>query len=204
MGTLRAFGATVLLCLAMAVQPAAAEVRGPFMTIGARTTRPIGHEVFCRTHADECRPSESHRNPEPLDLTPSMIVAVAAINTAVNSRIEARSDQEIYGLKELWTYPDKRGDCEDFALLKRRLLHKIGIDLSDLLMTVVRKRNGEGHAVLTLHTTTGDFILDNLNWRIVPWTQAPYSFLKRQNARDPGQWDRIENGGEVLVGAVKK
>ena len=205
MGAIRAIGATALLCLATFGTPAAAEYRGPSMVIGAKTTRPIGHQVFCRSHEDECQPLDPRRAHNALELTPAIIVAVAAINTAVNAEIKPKSDQEVYGVKELWTYPETEGDCEDFALLKRRLLHeKVGIDLSDLLMTVVRKRNGEGHAILTLRTTVGDFVLDNLNWRVVAWSDAPYRFLKRQDTRDPGQWVRIEDGSEVMVGAVQK
>ncbi|MCB8837394.1 transglutaminase-like cysteine peptidase [Aurantimonas sp. VKM B-3413] len=206
MGNFRAIGATALLCLAATFgTPAAAEYRGPSMVIGTKTTRPIGHEVFCRSHEAECRPLESRVADRALELTPAIIIAVAAINTAINAEITPKSDKDIYGVKELWTYPETEGDCEDFALLKRRMLHeKVGIDLSDLLMTVVRKRNGEGHAILTLRTTAGDFVLDNLNWRVLPWSDAPYRFLKRQDTRDPGQWVRVEDGGEVLVGAVKK
>ncbi|MEX6506245.1 transglutaminase-like cysteine peptidase [Jiella sp. M17.18] len=175
------------------------------MTIGAQTSRPIGHEQFCHVHPAECRPLDAHQSHRPLKLTPAMIVAISAVNTGVNVEIKPESDQKVYGVKEWWAYPDKKvGDCEDFALLKRRMLHEIGIDLSDLLMTVVRKRDGEGHAVLTLRTTNGDFILDNLNWKVIPWNEAPYTFLKRQDPRNPGAWQQINDGTEVLVGAVAK
>ena len=58
--------------------------------------------------------------------------------------------------------PNGAGDCEDYVLEKRReLMHK-GLSASDLLITVVRKPDGEGHAMLTVRTDKGDFVLDNL------------------------------------------
>ena len=78
-----------------------------------------------------------------------------------------------------------------------------GISASNLLMTVVRKPDGEGHAVLTLRTKQGDFILDNLEDEIKVWTRTPYSYLKRQASFNAGRWVTIENGSDVLVGAVK-
>ena len=47
-------------------------------------------------------------------------------------------------------------------LEKRRDLMSKGISLTDLLITVVRKPDGEGHAVLTVRTDEGDYVLDNL------------------------------------------
>ncbi len=73
-------------------------------------------------------------------------------------------------------------DCEDFALLKRRMLIQRGFSAADLLMTVVRKPDGEGHAVLTLRTAEGDFVLDNLASDVKPWFATPYSFVKRQSS----------------------
>ncbi|MCQ0988380.1 transglutaminase-like cysteine peptidase [Jiella marina] len=204
----RAIGATLLLCLlvgGLAVKPASAQMRGSFMKIGVSAPKPIGHAEFCTHYADECRTTEQRSNPAPLQLTPDIIQTVAAINVAINAKIKPRSDQDIYGVEERWTYPGEEGDCEDFVLLKRKTLHeRARIDLANLLITVVRKTDGEGHAVLTLRTTDGDFILDNLNWRILPWDEAPYAFLKRQSSLDPGKWNRIANGREVLVGAVSE
>ncbi len=70
-------------------------------------------------------------------------------------------------------------------------------------MTVVRKPDGEGHAVLTLRTAQGDFILDNLENEVKLWTETPYSFIKRQASNNAGRWVTIENGRDVLVGALK-
>lgn len=204
MSRLCAFGATLSLCLLLLAGPAAADPGPGYMPVGRATTQPIGHHLFCLENAAECRPLESRGLVTPLKLDHDLILAVAEVNTRINARIEPRSDAELYGTEERWTYPTDAGDCEDFALLKRRALHEMGIDLANLLLTVVRKRSGEGHAVLTLRTDRGDFILDNLNWRVVAWTDTPYRFVKRQSGSDPGRWLDIGVASEVVVGAVAK
>jgi len=45
---------------------------------------------------------------------------------------------------------DGHGDCEDYALLKRKLLLQAARPRPALLITVARDRNGDGHAVLTV------------------------------------------------------
>jgi len=208
MGYIRAIGATILLCLTVQTGSAMAETRGPFMVVGMTTTPPVGHRLFCHTHPDECRPTgerTAETAVEPVRLTPELISAVAETNAEINRRIEAKSDRELYGVEERWTYPEAdQGDCEDYALLKRKILHeREGIALGNLLLTVVRKRDGEGHAILTLRTQRGEFVLDNLDRRVVAWRDAPYRFLKRQSVADPGRWYRVDDGNAVLVGSVK-
>lgn len=204
MGTFRAFGATLFLCLAAASGHVANASSSAFMTIGEATSAPIGHKMFCLDHDSECRPPAGDaKEIEPAKLNETLTLAVSAINMAVNGSIKAESDQDLYGVEEKWTYPSVAGDCEDYALLKRRVIAETtGISLGDLLMTVVRKRNGEGHAVLTLVTTQGDFILDNLDWRILPFSQTPYTFVKRQNSHDPGAWNKIETAAPTAVVAA--
>ncbi len=114
------------------------------------------------------------------------------------------SDLDIYGKNEVWAYPDGGvGDCEDYVLEKRRELSRMGITLADLLITVVRKPDGEGHAVLTVRTDKCDYILDNLNDAVRPWEETGYRFLKRQAIDNTGRWVSIREGQPVLVGAVR-
>jgi predicted transglutaminase-like cysteine proteinase len=96
---------------------------------------------------------------------------------------------EHHGLVEKWSYPDDGyGDCEDYVLLKRRMLMEAGWPREALLITVVRDRKGDGHAVLTVKTDQGEFILDNQNEDIVLWSEAGYRFVKRQSQSDPNAW----------------
>ena len=112
------------------------------------------------------------------------------------------NDVDLYGREELWTFPRGAGDCEDYALEKQRSLAAIGIPYSDLLITVVRKPDGEGHAVLTFRTDHGDFVLDNLDGEVRAWAQTPYRYLKRQSSTDSGRWVSLRSGNEIVVGSV--
>ena len=53
------------------------------------------------------------------------------------------TDLDLYGRIEHWTYPAAMGDCEDYVLLKRRLLRERGWPSSALLITVVRDENNK-------------------------------------------------------------
>ncbi len=175
-------------------------VSSPSMLTGGITSQPIGHYEFCESHAEECRPGV--RNGTPAKVTDYGWTVIRAINAQVNSTITPMTDMELYGQEEFWAYPDEAGDCEDFVLLKRRMLMEKGFAVGDLLITVVRKPDGEGHAVLTVRTTEGDFILDNLSDEMKLWTDTPYRYLKRQASFHAGRWVSIENGDAMTVSSV--
>lgn len=172
------------------------------MAIGASMPAPSGHSTFCETRQSECAPMRDHG---PIAMTPSHWRSVWAVNRGVNAAIKGRTDMEIFGREEVWTYPETEGDCEDFALLKRRMLIEAGFSASSLLMTTVRLEDGSGHAVLTLRTGDGDYILDNLVNTVKPWRDTPYDYVRRQSSVDAGQWLSIENGNPkpVLVATGK-
>src|SRR2546421_256375 len=85
-------------------------------------------------------------------------------------------------------HADGYGDCEDYALLKRRLLTQAGWPRQALLMTVVRDKRGDGHAVLTVKSDKGEFVLDNQNEDVLLWSETGYRFVKRQSQTDPNVW----------------
>ena len=106
----------------------------------------------------------------------------------VNRKIAPASDMEVYGEIEYWAIPRTRGDCEDYALLKRKILMARGWPAHALLMTVVRDEKGEGHAVLTARTQQGDFVLDNKVDEVKVWYRTPYEYVMRQSYLDPMLW----------------
>jgi predicted transglutaminase-like cysteine proteinase len=124
------------------------------------------------------------------------------INNTVNTMVTPRTDQDIWGKAEVWSYPDRVGDCEDYVLEKRRQLMRDGVPAGSVLITVVRQPNGDGHAVLTVRTSNGDYILDNLEPRILAWSDTEYTFLKRQSERNSGTWVAIDDDRNVAVGSV--
>lgn len=177
-----------------------ANAKDAFMTVGVATSVPLGHHIFCNENPDACKRNENVAAPQPLDQ--DLMKTIAEVNIRANTSIRAVSDQELYGVEERWTYPDGAGDCEDYALLKRKRLQALGIAPSNLLLTVVERENGEGHAVLTLRTERGDFILDNLDWRIRNWRDTPYTYVKRQSTAHSGKWVTLQDDAELLVSSV--
>jgi predicted transglutaminase-like cysteine proteinase len=68
------------------------------------------------------------------------------------------------------------------------MLMQAGWPRQALLVTVVRDKQGDGHAVLTVKTDKGEFILDNQTEEIVLWSETEYRFVKRQSQSDPNVW----------------
>ena len=177
-----------------------AQAAGPMVT-GGLTSQPIGHYEFCRSNPDEC--SIRTADPGPEKMSGELWKTIVQVNIDANRAIRPMNDFDIYGKDEVWAYPGGVGDCEDYVLEKRRTLSRNGLSLSNLLITVVRKRDGEGHAVLTIRTDKGDFVLDNLTDSVRQWDQTGYRFLKRQASDHTGRWVAIREGQAPLVGAVE-
>lgn len=190
------------LAMTVATAADAVGVAPAVMRTGAVTSQPIGHYEFCQSHQDECSVKSSDQTAP--KLTSFGWQTIRDINYHVNATIVPMTDMELYGRDEVWAYPVDAGDCEDFVLLKRKLLIEKGFPVNTLLITVVRKPDGEGHAVLTVRTAQGDYILDNLNNDVKLWNDTHYHYLKRQSTANSGQWVTIENGGDVLVGSLRK
>jgi predicted transglutaminase-like cysteine proteinase len=74
------------------------------------------------------------------------------------------------------------------VLLKRKMLVQAGWPREALLITVVRDKRGDGHAILTVKTDRGEYILDNQNDQILLWSETGYRFVKRQSQADPNVW----------------
>ena len=187
--------------LALGASAQAAETNSPFMATGNLTSQPIGHYEFCKRLPNECNLTFSQTAPIKLDQ--ATWAKIVQVNINVNARIQPMTDMELYGQEEYWAYPVNAGDCEDYVLLKRRELAEAGLPLSSLLITVLRKPDGEGHAVLTVRTDRGDFVLDNLTDAVKNWQETDYTYLKRQAANHTGRWVSIETPSNLVVGAVK-
>jgi predicted transglutaminase-like cysteine proteinase len=169
------------------VLPAHAGERPVFVSVGETTRPPIGWVEFCTERPWECKVAPTAARD--VVLSPKTWRDMVRINRHVNERVRPMTDLEHYGVVEKWAYPDDGyGDCEDYVLLKRRMLMEAGWPREALLITVVRDKKGDGHAVLTVKTDQGEFVLDNQNEDILLWTQTGYRFVKRQSQSDPNQW----------------
>lgn len=191
---------TGLLVSTAGVMVAPAYAAQPFMPAGGRTTQPIGHFDFCTDHPAECGANAGAA--APVHLSRKLWGRIVDVNNSVNAMVAPKTDMEMWGREEVWSYPDREGDCEDYVLEKRRQLAAAGVPESSLLITVVRQRNGDGHAVLTVRTDMGDYVLDNMDGRVLPWNETDYRFLKRQSEKNSGLWVSVGGGKPVPVGSI--
>jgi len=156
-----------------------------------RTTIPIGYFEYCQRYANRCaRPADGPS----VRLTEQRWTEIVQVNSDVNQAVQPLTDNEIFGVEERWEYPSLVGDCEDYALQKRKVLNEMGYPLGALLMTVGRDADGGGHAVLTVVTDRGDFVLDNVEQRVLLWKDAELYYLKRQSQDDPNDWVSLVAG----------
>lgn len=142
--------------------------------------RPVyGWVEFCRRHPGECAVDTAEA--PVVAMTPKLWQTILGVNRRVNATIQAVTDQEHWGVADRWDLPqDGYGDCEDFQLLKRKLLAEAGVPRRAMRMTVVIDEKGEGHAVMMVRTDRGDFILDNKTSAVLPWHQTGYVYVKRE------------------------
>lgn len=165
----------------------ASALRATFAAVGKATSVPFGWVDLCQRDRSECAVQ-----PLPaldVNLLPAAFREIDRINRWVNASIAPVTDVENYGVEDFWTFPDNgKGDCEDYVLLKRRMLMEHGFPRQALLITVVKDLEGEGHAILTIKTNRGEFVLDNKTDAIRPWSETGYRFVKRQSQENPNVW----------------
>lgn len=185
-----AFGMAGAALLALNAKSFAGPDAATFATLGPETSVPYGWVDFCQRYRGECPDEETAA--EQIELTAAVSRKIARINAWVNANIDPVADAEHWGAVDQWDYPsDGKGDCEDFALLKRHMLIEEGFPRQALLLTVVKEKNGEGHSVLTVKTNRGEFVLDNLSDEMRPWNRVPYRFVKRQSQHNQNAWVAI-------------
>jgi predicted transglutaminase-like cysteine proteinase len=186
---LRRTAAASAMALALVVAPKGgiAEERPLFISVGEATRAPIGWVEFCVEYDPECKTRPS--TPRDVVLSGQAWKDLVHVNLWVNTNVKPMTDMEHWGVVERWNYPDDGyGDCEDYVLQKRKMLIQAGWPREALLITVVRDKNGDGHAILTVKTDKGEYILDNQTNDIVLWSDTGYRFVKRQSQADPNVW----------------
>ena len=187
LGRTAAASAIALLSLALSPNGGIAEERSLFISVGDATRAPIGWVEFCVEYDPECKTKPSL--PRDVMLSTQAWKDLQRVNLWVNGHIKPMTDMEHWGVVERWNYPDDGyGDCEDYVLLKRKMLTQAGWPREALLITVVRDKNGDGHAVLTVKTDKGEYVLDNQIDEIRLWSDTGYRFVKRQSQTDPNLW----------------
>ena len=152
----------------------------PSVIASGPAAKPIAAWVaFCESYAAEC--AVDRTEPATIALDAATWNTIVSVNRRVNKAIRAVTDMDHLHVADRWDLAeDGSGDCEDFQLLKRKLLAEAGLPRRAMRMTVVIDEKGEGHAVLTLITDRGDFVLDNKTSAVLPWHRTGYVFIKRE------------------------
>lgn len=166
---------------------------GAFLVAQHAISAPDGAVGLCAKYKWACATSSRS------SLSQSDKIRLASsVNTQVNLQTTAIDDHVQYGREEHWALPTARGgDCEDFVLLKKKILIKNGVSAKNLLIATVLDRNLNSHAVLILRTQNGDLVLDNLTNDIHLWKDTGYTFLKLQSPAVPGGWHAVMAGGVI-------
>jgi len=166
--------------------PVAGKVNAKGPTLG-----PSGFYVMCATIPSACKVQRA-RNVSAaagnVRLTIDTLGLIDRINRDVNGAMRPQAES---GTTDVWKIGGSSGDCEDYALTKRAALLRKGFPSSALLMTSVVTRRGESHAVLMVRTDRGDFVLDNLNPLVKPWSATGYRFISMQSPDNPRMWVRL-------------
>jgi predicted transglutaminase-like cysteine proteinase len=203
----RPFAAAILMAaatLAGAGTAIAATDDAPlYVAVSEVAKAPIGWVEFCASNPGECAAIPSA--PRDVVMTSKAFKDLVSVNRYVNETVKPMTDLEHWGTIEKWSYPDDGyGDCEDYVLLKRRLLLQAGWPREALLITVVRDRKDEGHAVLTVKTDRGEYILDNQAEDVVQWFETGYRFVKRQSQSDPNVWVSLGDNRPAVATASSR
>ena len=144
-----------------------------------------GAVEFCRKWPEECVSVSASKEWSGRNHYADLV----SVNLAVNHEIAPATDMEIYGRREVWAIPAEAGDCEDFALLKRKRLISKGWPSSSLLIAVVTDDGDDGHhALLLARTPTQVLVLDNKTDDLIEMRASSYEFVMRQSTVDPKKW----------------
>jgi predicted transglutaminase-like cysteine proteinase len=141
---------------------------------------PAGFISFCSRYPGQC--GGAPNDPQKIHLDLAVQTVLKSVTRSVNSAIGPEDDLRHYGVAEYWDLPaDGYGNCKDYALVKRKELIAAGLPERALRLAIVVVPREGRHVVLTVATDKGDFVLDNLNDDVRPWTDVSYRWLERQD-----------------------
>ena len=130
------------------------------------------------------------------------------VNRGVNGLIAYKRDKAVYGSLDHWAKPAEilkrgAGDCEDFAILKMAALVDAGIPAQSMSLVVLQdNQKGVFHAVLSVATGSGTFILDNVRNNVVKDTSLP-SYVPLYSFSTDRAWIHGSKTGGAQVAETK-
>jgi predicted transglutaminase-like cysteine proteinase len=199
------FVAPVAIILAVGAAPTASFAAGPASQArslggmvthifeGERTMAPFASVVFCMQQPDQCKDNGGE---EIVALDSSHKAELLNVNASVNHAIRPVNDAPG---TDVWSVDVAQGDCEDYALTKRKHLLALGWSSKALRIAVARTPSGEGHAVLIARTSEGDLVLDNRTSRIKDWRSTDLTWVMFQSEHGSQQWVRLTTGRPTLT-----
>jgi predicted transglutaminase-like cysteine proteinase len=179
------FSISPALCvfLSLLSPPATA---GSTMATGSAVVPPSGFIGFCAQHAQECLVT-AREGAALRELTKARRAELEDVQAKINAEIEPREVPT-----HAWEYAKRgAGDCNTFALTKRRALIALGWPEETLLLAAAYTEHAEGHLVLVVRTSQGDLVLDNRLQQVVDWTALPYRWVSMQSQQNPTRWLQI-------------
>jgi len=162
-----------------------------------RALAPFASVVFCMKQPDQCRDTGGQAV---VALSTERRAELIAVNSSVNRSIRPVNDRR--GTDD-WEVDVKKGDCEDYALTKRKKLIEMGWSSRSLRIAVALTGRGEGHAVLIAKTSEGDLVLDNRTSAIKDWRRTDLQLVMLQSKDNPQQWYNVGSGRDQLVASAK-
>jgi predicted transglutaminase-like cysteine proteinase len=158
---------------------------------------PPGYAEFCGRHPALCQLPEG-AGPQPVvSLTPEMEQQLTSVNVRINRSVRPAAD---VGRTGYWE-PADSGDCKTYAVRKMQDLLSAGLPRQALHVAILRTPQEQGHAVLTVDTDRGTYVLDNQSDAVQPWEKLPYTYWSREAS--PGQWSfpTLDSSGRIASSA---
>lgn len=156
------------------------------MSTGALVVPPAGVLGFCIKNLADCQ--RTALEPAVVQLSPDRRHDLEEVQALVNARVSPRENT-----RHAWEYASSGyGDCNTYALEKRRELIARGWPVTALLLASAITETGEGHLVLIVRTSAGDLVLDNRLPQVVDWSRLPYHWVSRQSTQRLTIWVSIE------------
>jgi len=176
------------LATLVAAMPATAST-GRFFMPQRPVAAPNGFVAMCAAQPDACNDVRVDSTLVSSDLEKLL----RHVNRLVNRHVRQVSDAARFVRNDVWQASGigrgATGDCEDIALEKRKLLVEAGVSPDRLFLAVAYGRGRGGlHLVLIARTDDGDVVLDSRSATIMPWSNAPYTWIAIQSADQPRLW----------------
>lgn len=79
-------------------------------------------------------------------------------------------------------------------------MNKEGIKIKDIMIKVVRKKNGEGNEVMKERKESRDLVIEKMKEEVMRWEEKEYKYMKRKEEKNKGSWVKIEEKENIMVG----